>query len=714
MALPSSGRRRSLLLLTAAMLGLISVLLLCLWAQLMSAGVDDDVEQPFLQEYSAPHTMPEPSTHASAANSAKLPARPTPVAASPPVAAADAADALLQLGTLMAAAMDDSPQPEPAQEEVAAQPAATAAAVAGEAAVVAPEASSSARPSAAPRTAAPPSAQTAAERVCSQRIGTGLVQQWMESVSDFISPLSEPSAASAVSLPGRWSSAVSVASGALQCGSMTIPDMPGPTAPHSFCRASHLLLFVSSFTPAQAPRYRPNYAFGSMQHFQYPDASLAVLGSEARPQRRLDLICNDHMKDSIAATAAVPDREQLLGRLQALTAEQRLGLCSNCTLLLVTREGGEHVNLFHTMTDWYNTFLMLRAHNLTTAPALHNVRLLLLDAHPAGYLDPLWQSVFSPAAPVMTVRNLTGQGVALLSTPSALWVPAGYSSPLWIHLRSEDECKDAVDSVAAFAHFVKKRLRVVDRPLSMDTIHTYFPHFSNTKLSGSSCPYRGGLISQHTVAFPRVSSASPPGVLHLVLISRRPYKNAAVDHATINRRILNEDDLLQALLLAPSQLGNVSVPFSHLHLSFVDFARLHITEQIRLVSSCDVLMGMHGAALSHAVFLPARGALIELQPRAQDWRIFQHMQQWAHRSELQLLDSGQEEDWQRLDGAHGSNYGEWRNTDLGREKKDAVGDGVEVDVEGVRRELLRLIRWRTWKELQQHHAAPHSPQPQHS
>jgi len=49
----------------------------------------------------------------------------------------------------------------------------------------------------------------------------------------------------------------------------------------------------------------------------------------------------------------------------------------------------EYANLYHTMSDWYNVFLLTQFFNVTQ-PA----RVLLVDAHPAGPLDDAWNVLF--------------------------------------------------------------------------------------------------------------------------------------------------------------------------------------------------------------------------------------------------------------------------------------------------------------------------------
>lgn len=49
----------------------------------------------------------------------------------------------------------------------------------------------------------------------------------------------------------------------------------------------------------------------------------------------------------------------------------------------------EYANLYHTVSDWYNVFLLTRFFNVTQ-PA----HVLLVDAHPAGPLDHAWTVLF--------------------------------------------------------------------------------------------------------------------------------------------------------------------------------------------------------------------------------------------------------------------------------------------------------------------------------
>jgi len=58
------------------------------------------------------------------------------------------------------------------------------------------------------------------------------------------------------------------------------------------------------------------------------------------------------------------------------------------TLALVR---GDYANLYHTTAEWYNAFLLTQFFGVAQQP----VRILLVDAHPAGPLDHAWNVLFT-------------------------------------------------------------------------------------------------------------------------------------------------------------------------------------------------------------------------------------------------------------------------------------------------------------------------------
>jgi hypothetical protein len=118
----------------------------------------------------------------------------------------------------------------------------------------------------------------------------------------------------------------------------------------------------------------------------------------------------------------------VLGSLQVntLSDEKELEPCSTTwkgTTLFLTRY--EYVNLYHTLTDWWNTFYSLPTKNGTNVLDLP-INIVLLDAHPQGNLDSVWQTLLG--GNVAYARHLQDE---LVCFETARFVPAGYTSPLY-------------------------------------------------------------------------------------------------------------------------------------------------------------------------------------------------------------------------------------------------------------------------------------------
>jgi protein O-GlcNAc transferase len=73
-----------------------------------------------------------------------------------------------------------------------------------------------------------------------------------------------------------------------------------------------------------------------------------------------------------------------------------------------------------------------------------------------------------------------------------------------------------------------------------------------------------------------------------------------------SRRLLNQESLFSTLRNTYSS--------ENITLNVVDFATIPFREQISLVRNTDVLVGVHGAGLTHGMFLPPRSAVVEILP----------------------------------------------------------------------------------------------------
>ena len=256
----------------------------------------------------------------------------------------------------------------------------------------------------------------------------------------------------------------------------------------------------------------------------------------------------NHLTDWEKATVCIPKRRiSSLPKVKGLTiAVQRY----------------EYVNLYHTMTDYYNAFLMMLIFNKRP----NETTILWIDSHPAGGLDQTWSTLFSK-----TIRAGHLEGPTLFE--DMVWSIMGYNSPLHQH----------------------------DRPFT--------PYLEQ---------FREFFLTRHGVSSVKTLDCSH---LNVMFIWRRDYiAHPRNPSGLVKRKIQNEDELLETIRKA--------VP-GH-NVTGVQLDVLPMKQQLQLVATTDIFIGMHGAGLAHTLFLPIHGGLIEFYPTywSASNRHFRAMAKW--------------------------------------------------------------------------------------
>ena len=232
----------------------------------------------------------------------------------------------------------------------------------------------------------------------------------------------------------------------------------------------------------------------------------------------------------------------------------------NTPVFAITRY--EYVNVWHTVTDFYNTFIALRFAGAIEFDAkhdtwiIHDHQILWLDGHSWGNLDDFWSVLFGSKV-ISRISDWKSEDKQdCMAVVDNLWlIPAGYQCPLMKF--SLASCGHQVGAFDEFIHFIRDRVDappMVERKVILSVRHDYRAHPRN-----------------------------PSG--------------------RISRKIINEKELIEKIKEIPCISGLA-----------IDLSTLSFEEQVPLICSAHVFVGVHGAGLTHVTWMDKKATLIEIEP----------------------------------------------------------------------------------------------------
>jgi glycoprotein 2-beta-D-xylosyltransferase len=205
------------------------------------------------------------------------------------------------------------------------------------------------------------------------------------------------------------------------------------------------------------------------------------------------------------------------------------------------------------MTDLYTTYLLCRFFRQDPK----SVRILFIDAHPKGNLDILWSQLFHSYTRLGHLKN-----VSSILYRQLIWAQPQQQSEIDIsQLR-----KKAPSYLSDFREHVLKQFDIdyqTNPQLNCQSLKIFF------------------LVRHNYVAHPR----NPSG--------------------KIGRRLPDERQILKELKMKFSEYSNINFTWNH-------FEELSIAEQLKIIIETDIFVGIHGAGLTHVLFLKSNRILIEL------------------------------------------------------------------------------------------------------
>ncbi|KAJ7540440.1 hypothetical protein O6H91_10G014900 [Diphasiastrum complanatum] len=234
--------------------------------------------------------------------------------------------------------------------------------------------------------------------------------------------------------------------------------------------------------------------------------------------------------------------------------------------LFVTRY--EYANLFHTVTDWYSAYASSRVIGLKQRP-----RVVLLDGHCKSALEDGWEVLFSG---VEYAKHFSGS----VCFEHAIFAPLGYNTALFEALGSSLPCQgcSVTELEEKFDSSKTARLREFGEVFTAAfDVPNFLPDGAHQNESGKR-------------------------ELKLLFIRRENYMAHPRHSGKLEVRLSNEEELLTALQKWSADMSKDSNEAFNLIVVNGLFAHMTLAEQIRAVQASSIIIGAHGAGLTHIIF----------------------------------------------------------------------------------------------------------------
>ncbi|EPS58119.1 hypothetical protein M569_16697, partial [Genlisea aurea] len=221
--------------------------------------------------------------------------------------------------------------------------------------------------------------------------------------------------------------------------------------------------------------------------------------------------------------------------------------------LLVTRF--EYANVFHTYTDWYSSYVSSRVTGLPRRP-----HVVFVDGHCETQLEETWKALFSS---INYAKNFSGQ----VCFNHAVFVPLGYETPLFKGLSERIDCRNT-SRLSEFGEMILSAFGI--------------PTEDDKKRKEKS------------------------KAMEVLFVRREDYLAHPRHGGKVQSRLSNEGEVFDAIRdWAESRSSSVRVVNGL-------FAHMPMKEQVEAIRNAAVIVGAHGAGLTHAVSARADAVVLEI------------------------------------------------------------------------------------------------------
>ncbi|CAB9516484.1 Inherit from strNOG: K03714 glycoprotein 2-beta-D-xylosyltransferase [Seminavis robusta] len=274
------------------------------------------------------------------------------------------------------------------------------------------------------------------------------------------------------------------------------------------------------------------------------------------------------------------------------------------TTLIVTRY--EYANLYHTYTDWYSAYQAAMIALQGNSTAMEQLHIVFFDGHAHAQVDMGWQLLF-PNATVTYISHYNEHACFR----RVILVPPGYIAPTSLTVTEEHgECEKNKWTRRFRQMFVTNSIRQY-RIQQQQQQHNPQQDSNIVKRPSSQTKSIRQIKNQN--------SNKGTTALQIMLLSRANYQAHPRMNGKVTRVIRNEPEVLHFLqhYKGPDPpIGGLSKDNypTNTHVKRVVLEDHTVAEQILLFQQADIIIGMHGAGLSHILVARPGTMLLEIRP----------------------------------------------------------------------------------------------------
>ncbi|CAB9512464.1 Inherit from strNOG: K03714 glycoprotein 2-beta-D-xylosyltransferase [Seminavis robusta] len=301
--------------------------------------------------------------------------------------------------------------------------------------------------------------------------------------------------------------------------------------------------------------------------------------------------------------------------------------------LIITRY--EYANLYHTYSDWYSAYQSAMIALQGNQTAVENVHIVFFDGHAQANTDMGWKLLFSNAT-VSYISEYKNDKKEPACFRNAIFVPAGYTAPTSVtsieRLGMGEPAYKYIDASCQKNKWQQRFREMMVGNSKRYLIANKATTRLNLLLQDDNNSHQDP-NSQKKMEERKQRDNQP--TLRVMLLSRTNYQSHPRMDGTVSRIIQNEEEILHFLehYKGPDEpMGILSkANFPTVIVNRVVLEEHDVAEQIVMFQQADVVVGMHGAGLSH-IFLARPGTvLLEIKPHgySDSMRHFQYLAQMA-------------------------------------------------------------------------------------